>query len=164
MVDKAVVTPDDLNAESFHIPRGQNQYRVRVNPDNDNLLYSTSTGLKVPRGFSHSATPQKFQLVMNTATTTMVISSVPTADRNYLYALPSGVEGIGVLIMNFTARSSSRVKLADLPTDAPTPIGQLAMKDTQGGQIWIEAGSRAIMGSGLAVNQQILVNLTGGFN
>ena len=165
-MDQPIVTPSDLNPESFHIPERNTQYQVRINPDPDNLLFVTATGLKAALGNVRLQNPEYYSLIMNTATTNVRGNGPPIAERNYLYVHNSGSasDTLAVLIMNFTPRSSLRIKLADLPLGAPLPVRQLSMKDPQGGQVWIDPESREVMGSGLAVNQPILVNLAGGFS
>lgn len=162
-MDKRVIVPEDLSPEAFHIPAGHRQFHVRLNGDNDNLLFMTSTGLKAVLSNIRLPEPQYFALNMNAATTNIRGSSPPTEERNYLYAPPNGSTGFGVLVMNFLPRSSSRVRLATLPADAPVPVRQLAAADPRGGQVWIEPGSREILGRELAVGQQVLINISGGF-
>lgn len=71
---------------------------------------------------------------------------------------------LGVMKIDFTPRSSSRIKLFDLPANAPTPTSRMVAQTFTGGLVWIEGGSRQVYANQLQANQRVTLTMIGFFN
>lgn len=71
---------------------------------------------------------------------------------------------LGILNLDFTPNSSGRIKLFDLPANAPLATTMITNQTHTGGLVWLEANSREIMGNELQAGTRVLVTMIGFFN
>lgn len=71
---------------------------------------------------------------------------------------------LGIFSLDFTPKKSSRIKLFDLPAEAPTPISRIVGQTYTGGLVWIEGGSRQVYANNLQANQRVTLTMIGFFN
>lgn len=81
--------------------------------------------------------------------------------RHYLSV--AGVHGKIHLDFKMVIDSGPRRALYTLPPEAPTPVQLIEEQTFDGSSVWVDAGSRTVMGNGLKAGTRYTLNLDGYF-
>ena len=137
MAVKKVIRPEDLHEDDFDIV--DNKVRVRPTIKMYNLKYAApDTVIK-----THS--PVDYAKI----------------GRHYLSV--AGIQGNIHVDFKMVVDSGSRRALYVLPAEAPTPVQLIEEQTFDGSSIWVDAGSRTVMGNGLKAGTRYILNLGGYF-
>lgn len=72
-------------------------------------------------------------------------------------------DSLGIIHLDFIKTSSNNGYVATLPANCPTPLSLIEVQTWDGGNIWIDGGSRNIACGGLSTNRRYIVDLLGFF-
>lgn len=166
--EKRIVTPTDLSNQHFTVgAAATGSVTVRVSAASGNQLTVRNDGLYVaeppPPPAAPSAVPiNPVTLLVRTNNVTVDQSGRDPSDRHKL--LMEQGSTFGIVNLDFTPQSSSRVELFEIPASENLVAKyQVSFQPHNGGLIWIAAGSRIILGTNLQRGGRLLVNLTGIF-
>lgn len=81
--------------------------------------------------------------------------------RHYLSV--AGIHGKIHLDFKMVIDSGPRRALYTLPPEAPTPVQLIEEQTFDGSSVWVDAGSRTVMGNGLKAGTRYILNLGGYF-
>ena len=81
--------------------------------------------------------------------------------RHYLSV--AGIHGNIHLDFKMVIDSGPRRALYTLPPEAPTPVQLIEEQTFDGSSVWVDAGSRTVMGNGLKAGTRYILNLGGYF-
>ena len=137
MAVKKVIRPEDLHDDDFDIV--DNKVRVRPTIKMYNLKYAAP----------------------DTVITTQMPVDYAQMGRHYLSV--AGIQGNIHVDFKMVVDSGPRRALYTLPTDAPTPVQLIEEQTFDGSSIWVDAGSRTVMGNGLKAGTRYILNLGGYF-
>nr|DAM35025.1 MAG TPA: hypothetical protein [Caudoviricetes sp.] len=137
MAVKKVIRPEDLHEDDFDIV--DNKVRVRPTIKMYNLKYAAP----------------------DTVITTQMPVDYDKIGRHYLSV--AGIQGNIHVDFKMVVDSGPRRALYVLPTEAPTPVQLIEEQTFDGSSIWVDAGSRTVMGNGLKAGTRYILNLGGYF-
>lgn len=137
MAVKKVIRPEDLHDDDFDIV--DNKVRVRPTIKMYNLKYAAP----------------------DTVITTQMPVDYDKIGRHYLSV--AGIQGNIHVDFKMVVDSGPRRALYVLPTEAPTPVQLIEEQTFDGSSIWVDAGSRTVMGNGLKAGTRYILNLGGYF-
>lgn len=132
-----VIRPVDLHEDDFDIV--DNKVRVRPTIKIYDLKYAAP----------------------DTVITTQMAVDYAKTGRHYLSV--SGIQGNIHVDFKMVIDSGPRRALYTLPPEAPTPVQLIEEQTFDGGSIWVDAGSRTVMGNGLKAGTRYILNLGGYF-
>lgn len=137
MAVKKVIRPEDLHDDDFDIV--DNKVRVRPTIKMYNLKYAAP----------------------DTVITTHTPVDYDKIGRHYLSV--AGIQGNIHVDFKMVIDSGARRALYVLPPEAPTPVQLIEEQTFDGSSIWVDAGSRTVMGNGLKAGTRYILNLGGYF-
>ena len=137
MAVKKVIRPEDLHDDDFDIV--DNKVRVRPTIKIYDLKYAAP----------------------DTVITTQSPVDYAKIGRHYLSV--AGIQGNIHVDFKMGIDSGPRRALYQLPQDAPTPVQLIEEQTFDGSSIWVDAGSRTVMGNGLKAGTRYILNLGGYF-
>lgn len=137
MAVKKVIRPEDLHDDDFDIV--DNKVRVRPTIKMYNLKYAAP----------------------DTVITTQMPVDYDKIGRHYLSV--AGIQGNIHVDFKMVIDSGPRRALYTLPPEAPTPVQLIEEQTFDGSSIWVDAGSRTVMGNGLKAGTRYILNLGGYF-
>lgn len=79
------------------------------------------------------------------------------------YISVAGIHGKIHLDFKMVIDSGPRRALYTLPPEAPTPVQLIEEQTFDGSSVWVDAGSRTVMGNGLKAGTRYILNLGGYF-
>ena len=132
-----VIRPVDLNDDDFDIV--DNKVRVRPTLKIYDLKYAAP----------------------DTVITTQMAVDYAKIGRHYLSV--AGIQGNIHLDFKMVIDSGPRRALYTLPPEAPTPVQLIEEQAFDGSSVWVDAGSRTVMGNGLKAGTRYILNLGGYF-
>lgn len=137
MAVKKVIRPEDLHEDDFDIVA--NKVRVRPTIKIYDLKYAAP----------------------DTVITTQMPADYAKIGRHYLSV--AGIQGNIHVDFKMVVDSGPRRALYVLPPEAPTPVQLIEEQAFDGSSIWVDAGSRTVMGNGLKAGTRYILNLGGYF-
>ena len=137
MAIKKVIRPEDLHDDDFDIVA--NKVRVRPTIKIYDLKYAAP----------------------DTVITTQMPVDYDKIGRHYLSV--AGIQGNIHVDFKMVVDSGPRRALYVLPPEAPTPVQLIEEQTFDGSSIWVDAGSRTVMGNGLKAGTRYILNLGGYF-
>ena len=137
MAIKKVIRPEDLHDDDFDIV--DNKVRVRPTIKIYDLKYAAP----------------------DTVITTQMPVDYDKIGRHYLSV--AGIQGNIHVDFKMVVDSGPRRALYALPPEAPTPVQLIEEQAFDGSSIWVDAGSRVVMGNGLKAGTRYILNLGGYF-
>ena len=137
MTVKKVILLEDLHDDYFDIV--DNKVRVRPTIKIYDLKYAAP----------------------DTVITTQMPVDYDKIGRHYLSV--AGIQGNIHVDFKMVVDSGPRRALYVLPTEAPTPVQLIEEQAFDGSSIWVDAGSRTVMGNGLKAGTRYILNLGGYF-
>lgn len=137
MAVKKVIRPEDLHDDDFDIVA--NKVRVRPTIKIYDLKYAAP----------------------DTVITTQMPADYAKIGRHYLSV--AGIQGNIHVDFKMVVDSGPRRALYVLPPEAPTPVQLIEEQAFDGSSIWVDAGSRTVMGNGLKAGTRYILNLGGYF-
>lgn len=132
-----IIRPVDLHDDDFDIV--DNKVRVRPTIKIYDLKYAAP----------------------DTVITTQMPVDYDKIGRHYLSV--AGIQGNIHLDFKMVIDSGPRRALYTLPPEAPTPVQLIEEQAFDGSSIWVDAGSRTVMGNGLKAGTRYILNLGGYF-
>lgn len=93
--------------------------------------------------------------------TTQMAVDYAKIGRHYLSV--AGIQGNIHLDFKMVIDSGPRRALYTLPPEAPTPVQLIEEQTFDGSSVWVDAGSRTVMGNGLKAGTRYILNLGGHF-
>ena len=72
-------------------------------------------------------------------------------------------DNLGIIHLDFKRTTTANGTILTLPSAAPTPINTLKVQTWDGGNVFIDAGARAVQCSGLSANRRYIIDLVGFF-
>ena len=132
-----VIRPVDLHEDDFDIV--DNKVRVRPTIKIYDLKYAAP----------------------DTVITTQMPVDYAKIGRHYLSV--AGIQGNIHVDFKMVIDSGPRRALYTLPPEAPTPVQLIEEQTFDGSSIWVDAGSRTVMGNGLKAGTRYILNLGGYF-
>ena len=72
-------------------------------------------------------------------------------------------DNLGIIHLNFKRTNTANGTVLTLPSDAPTPITTLEVQTWDGGNVYIDPGTRTVKCSGLSANRRYIIDLIGFF-
>lgn len=132
-----VIRPVDLHEDDFDIV--DNKVRVRPTIKIYDLKYAAP----------------------DTVITTQMAVDYAKIGRHYLSV--AGIQGNIHLDFKMVIDSGPRRALYQLPPEAPTPVQLIEEQTFDGSSVWVDAGSRTVMGNGLKAGTRYILNLGGYF-
>ena len=132
-----VIRPEDLHDDDFDIV--DNKVRVRPTIKIYDVKYAAP----------------------DTVITTQMPVDYAKIDRHYLSV--AGIQGNIHLDFKMVIDSGPRRALYTLPPEAPTPVRLIEEQTFDGSSVWVDAGSRTVMGNGLKAGTRYTLNLGGYF-
>lgn len=132
-----VIRPVDLHEDDFDIV--DNKVRVRPTIKIYDLKYAAP----------------------DTVITTQMAVDYAKIGRHYLSV--AGIHGKIHLDFKMVIDSGPRRALYTLPPEAPTPVQLIEEQTFDGSSVWVDAGSRTVMGNGLKAGTRYILNLGGYF-
>lgn len=137
MAVKKVIRPEDLHDDDFDIV--DNKVRVRPTIKIYDLKYAAP----------------------DTVITTQMPVDYAKTSRHYLSV--AGIQGNIHVDFKMVVDSGQRRALYTLPPEAPTPVQLIEEQTFDGSSIWVDAGSRTVMGNELKAGTRYILNLGGYF-
>ena len=95
-----------------------------------------------------------------------VITTLNPVDYNQVgrhYLSVAGIHGNIHVDFKMEVDSGPRRPLFQLPAEAPTPVQLIEEQTFDGSSIWVDKGSRTVMGNGLKAGTRYILNLGGYF-
>ena len=137
MAVKKVIRPEDLHDDDFDIV--DNKVRVRPTIKIYDVKYAAP----------------------DTVITTQMAVDYAKIGRHYLSV--AGIQGNIHLDFKMVIDSGPRRALYTLPPEAPTPVQLIEEQAFDGSSVWVDKGSRTVMGNGLKAGTRYILNLGGYF-
>lgn len=137
MAVKKVIRPEDLHDDDFDIV--ENKVRVRPTIKIYDVKY----------------------VAPDSVITTQMAVDYAKIGRHYLSV--AGIQGNIHLDFKMVIDSGPRRALYTLPLEAPTPVQLIEEQTFDGSSVWVDAGSRTVMGNGLKAGTRYILNLGGYF-
>lgn len=97
----------------------------------------------------------------DTVITTQMPVDYAQIGRHYLSI--AGIQGNIHLDFKMVVDSGPRRALYTLPPEAPTPVQLIEEQTFDGSSVWVDKGSRTVMGNGLKAGTRYILNLGGYF-
>ena len=97
----------------------------------------------------------------DTVITTQMAVDYNQVGRHYLSV--AGIHGNIHVDFKMVVDSGARRALFQLPADAPTPVQLIEEQAFDGSSVWVDKGSRTVMGNGLKAGTRYILNLGGYF-
>lgn len=132
-----VIRPVDLHEDDFDIV--DNKVRVRPTIKIYDLKYAAP----------------------DTVITTQMAVDYAKTGRHYLSV--ASIQGNIHVDFKMVIDSGPRRALYTLPPEAPTPVQLIEEQAFDGSSVWVDAGSRTVMGNGLKAGTRYILNLGGYF-
>lgn len=153
------ISNENLNTQQFTTDGGS--LNLKLSPTGNITATAEGLGVNVDNAVSTAISRTNVYYLNLVGSNVRQETTGGVQQRRMLTVFP---DKMGVFNLDFTPTVAGRVHLFNLPDNAPTPRAMIAFQTHYGALLWIEANSRAVMGSGLNTTDRVICTLIGLFN